>query len=259
MKRSAQANLAHQRRLRPRPSGQFFLTFLLICSACAQTSIKPVVHRDYTVPRPARILVYDFAFNAADVNEYQGIMRQQPSIRNPMARQHELGKAASEALALHLKDNLQRLGFTVERVPRGTRAGDADLVIDGRFVTIDEGNPLRRLVIGFGAGASAMETRVKVSAANGKESVLEFTTRAESGRLPGATATAPIGAALPMAVGVGLAAGGAAATSMTEDSSSVKGMAASSASQIAGYLGEFFVNQGWISSAQAKIAKSPIR
>ena len=252
MARSAQAILAYHHAVRP-ACRQFLVTVLLICSACAHTSTRPIVRSaDNTVPRPARILLYDFAFSVADVNEYQGIMRQQPSIRSPMQRQHDLGKAASEALALHLAANLRHLGFRVERVPRGTRASRTDLLIDGRFLSVDEGNPLRRLVIGFGAGASAMEIRVQVSGLSRKESIVEFTTRAESGRFPGAVATAPVGVTLPAAAGIGLAAGSAAANRIDADASGVTAMATANARQIARYLGLFFVEQRWLSSAQVE-------
>lgn len=228
---------------------------MLICSACAQTSIRPIARSlDNSLPRPERILLYDFAFSANDITEYQGIMRQQPSVSSPIERQHALGNTASEALALHLAASMRRLGFVVERVPRGTKLGNTDLLIDGRIITVDEGSPLRRLVIGFGAGASTMETRVRVFGPGRKESIVEFTSRAESGRLPGAVATAPVGVALPAAAGIGLAAGSAAASRIDADASSVTGMADSNARQIARYLSLFFVDQGWLSSAHVKAA-----
>lgn len=229
---------------------------LLLLTSCAQTTSRPIVRgAARNLPPPARILLYDFAFNAADVNEYQGIMRQQPSIRSAIARQHEIGKAASEALAANLADGLRRLGFTVERVRRGTAADKSDLVIDGRFVSIDEGSPLRRLVIGFGAGASTMQTRVQVSGMDQNQIFMEFTIRAEGGRLPGAVATVPVGAALPAGVSLGLAAGGAVASSMSASTSNVDGLTAASANKALRHLAGFFADQGWISSKQANAAR----
>jgi len=51
--------------------------------ACAQTSVRLVSRgEEKNLRPPARILVYEFAIAGAAVIEYQGIMRQQPSIRD---------------------------------------------------------------------------------------------------------------------------------------------------------------------------------
>ena len=60
------------------------------------------------------------------------------------------------------------------------------MLIDARCLTIDQGNPLRRLVIGFGSGASRFETFVGVYGGPERRKLLEFTTLADSGSLPGA-------------------------------------------------------------------------
>ena len=68
---------------------------IVVCSAvaCGQTGIRNTTVRAPTnVPRPERILVYDFAVSAEDVKEYQGIMRQQPTIKDPAER--EIGRAS---------------------------------------------------------------------------------------------------------------------------------------------------------------------
>jgi hypothetical protein len=68
---------------------------------------------------PARILVYDFAFTEAEITEYDGIMRQQPSIRDSNERRRQMGRIVSEALAISMTDKLRHLGFTVERASSG--------------------------------------------------------------------------------------------------------------------------------------------
>lgn len=161
--------------LRPR----HVLIFLpLLSAACAQTTVRPIVlTAERNLQRPKRILLYDFATTAAKINEYQGIMRQQPAKQNPVERQRNLGKIASSALTADVDLWLRRRGFTVERVPHGVSVEPTDLIIDGQIVNIDEGNPLRRLLIGFGSGASTMTTRVQIFAAGGRQKVLEFATR----------------------------------------------------------------------------------
>jgi len=224
--------------------------------ACAQTSIRLVSRgEEKNLRPPARILVYEFAIAGAAVIEYQGIMRQQPSIRDPVERQHQTARLAGEALAVHLTHGLRQLGFTVERASPGGPAGEDDLVIDGRFVIVDEGNPVRRLVFGFGAGAATMETRVQVIAASQRHKLLEFATRANSAAMPGAVATVPVAAMVPAGLSAGLTAGSAVATGLTHNSSDVVRMAAASADEAVRYLSEFFAKLGWIKTGQLKKAR----
>jgi hypothetical protein len=89
-------------------------------------------------------------------------MRQQSSIRDPIKRQRQIGRIASDALAVNLTHGLRHLGFTVERASLGATAEESDLVIDDHFLIVDQGNPLRRLVFGSEAAAATMETRVQV-------------------------------------------------------------------------------------------------
>jgi hypothetical protein len=53
-----------------------FAALLILGTACAQTSVRPIVRtEDQNLRAPARILVYDFAISEAHVIEYDGIMR----------------------------------------------------------------------------------------------------------------------------------------------------------------------------------------
>ena len=85
------------------------------------------------LPRVSRILVYNFAVSEQEVKEYQGIMRQQPTIKDPAERERLLAQEVKDALADEMVDQLRSLNFTVERVARGTRATGNDLVVDGQF------------------------------------------------------------------------------------------------------------------------------
>ncbi|HEY2917603.1 MAG TPA: DUF4410 domain-containing protein [Candidatus Binatia bacterium] len=234
----------------------FLATPLALTVACAQTSIRPIARTaDKNLPPPARILVYDFTISEAEVIEYDGIMRQQPSIRDPIERRWQIGRIAGEALAVTLTDKLRHLGFTVERASSGASAEENDLVIDGRFLIVDQGNPLRRLIFGSGAGAAMMQTRVQVIAAGQRKKVLEFATQANSGTMPGAVATAPIAAMIPFGVSAGLTAGSAVATRLSSSPSDVTQMAVSSADEAVCYLSEFFAKLGWIKSDQVMKAR----
>jgi hypothetical protein len=165
----------------------FGALLLFSAAACAQTGVRNVkLSQEKNLPRPSRILVYDFAVSEREITEYQGIMRQQPSVKDPKERERQLAKEVKDALAEEVVDGLRVLGFTVERVSRGTVATGNDLLVDGQFLTVDEGNPLRRLVIGFGSGTSTLQTHAQVYQGEDAWKVLEFTTHSASGKLPGA-------------------------------------------------------------------------
>ena len=74
--------------------------------------------RDTNLPRPSRILLFEFAVSEDDVREYQGIMRQQPTIKNASERERVIAKDVKDALAEEIIDGLTSLGFVVERVDR---------------------------------------------------------------------------------------------------------------------------------------------
>jgi hypothetical protein len=237
---------------------RFFLGALLLCFivACGQTGIrKAALTSETNLPRPERILVFDFAVSEEEVKEYQGIMRQQPTIKDASERERLLAQEVKDALADELVDALKSLGFVVERVPRGTRATANDMVIDGQFVTVDEGNPLRRLVVGFGSGASTIQTQVQVYQAPEARKLLEFTTQSDSGKLPGAAPMLGAGAVAQGGVTAGMTVANAAVSGVKTYKSDVARMAAASGDQAARYLSEFFAAQGWIEPDKVRKAR----
>jgi len=230
--------------------------FLLYIAACGQTGVRSMSRtQDKDISRPSRILVYNFAVSAQDVKEYQGIMRQQPSIKDPAEREREIARNVVEALAGELVDGLRALGFTVERVERGTAATSNDLVIDGQFVDVNEGNKLHRVVVGFGSGASTVDTQVQVYQGTERRKLLEFATHSNSGNLPGAAPMLGAGAAVQGGVTAGMVIGNAALTGVKAYRSEVERMAGYSGDQVARYLSEFFAQHGWIRQDQVKKAR----
>ncbi len=227
-----------------------------LIAACGQTGIrKASLTSETNLPRPSRILVYDFAVSEQEVKEYQGIMRQQPTIKDPAERERLLAQEVKDALAEEVVDALKPLGFVVERVARGTKASGYDLVVDGQILTIDEGNPLHRLVIGFGTGGSAVQTQVQVHQAPDARKLLEFTTQSDSSKMPGAAHTLGAGAVAQGGVTAGMVVANAAVSGAKTYKSDVARMAAVSGDQVARYLSEFFAKQGWIKPDQVRKAR----
>jgi hypothetical protein len=183
--------------------------------------------------------------------EYQGIFRQQPSNRNPLERQRLLASAVSETLSTELISKLKALGFVAERAPRGIAVDDDVITIEGEFIRIDEGNPLRRFIVGLGSGAAKVQTRLTVYRGSQRIKLLEFITDAESGKLPGAAITFVAGSAVPPLASAGLITANAVASRL-QNSPDVRYLARSSAAQAAQYLSQYFVSQQWIRPDQVK-------
>jgi hypothetical protein len=229
---------------------------LFFISACGQAGVRNMkVTQDQNLPRPSRILVADFAVSEREVKEYQGIMRQQPTIKDPAERERQLATEVKDALAGEVVDGLRALGFAVERVSRGTQATGNDLLIDGYFFTVDEGNPLHRLVIGFGSGVSTVDSQVHVYQGDDSRKLLEFTTHSDSGKLPGAAPIMGAGAVAAGGVTAGMVAANAAVSGVKTYNSDVARMAAASGDQVVRYLSEFFARQGWIRPDQVRKAR----
>jgi len=182
-------------------------------------------------------------------------MQQQPTDKDDAERERLLAQEVKEARADELIEGLRSLGFRVERAKRGTPATGTDMLIDGQFLTVDEGNPLRSLVIGFGNGASSVQTQVQVYQGPDARKIMEFTTQSDSSKMPGAAATMAAGAAVSGGVTAGMVAANAAASGVKTYKSDVARMAADSGDQVARYLSEVFEKQGWIRPDQVRKAR----
>ena len=138
---------------------------------------------------------------------------------------------------------------------RGTPAGPNDLVVNGEFIDINEGNRLRRIVIGFGSGESAVDTQIHVYEGAQARRLADFTTHSDSGHAPGTAVTMTAGAVATGGVGAAAVAGEAAVSGIRAHRSATAQMAGRSADQAAAYLSELFAKEGWIAADKAKHAK----
>jgi len=230
-------------------------------SACARTTVKPSYERPETaLQRPQRILVYNFAVTPGQVQENQGFFQSlvnSADTSTASEREQEIGLQVADRLAEDLVAGIRNLGLPVERAQRSTVVPPGALLISGVFLNIDEGNRMRRLVVGFGAGQSVVETQVKlISYGQGSyRSVLEFSTHADSGTMPGAAVTMGAGAAAQGGVTAGMAVANAGVSGVRTYRSTVEAAAGRTADQAVAYLSEFFFKQGWIRVDQVHDAK----
>ncbi len=207
------------------------------------------------LPRPARILIVDVSSDQAKVKAYDGILRHHSEKSSPAERRRELRETAANSFERRMIDGLSRLGFAVTGVPRGIDVLDDELLIDSRCLTIDQGDTVRRLVFGFGSGASKFESLVSLYHGPEQRKLLEFMAVADSGKLPGVALTLPAGAIIQGGLSAGLLASSAASSGISAYLSEVSKMASSSADEAVRYLSEFFASQGWIGRDQMTRAR----
>jgi hypothetical protein len=202
---------------------------------------------------PTAVVVYPFAANASDVSLNSSVF--QVAYRNMTdkdqgAEELDLARQTAHNICVRVAASLTGKGINTTCLQRGVPPTGANvLVLDGEFTDISEGNRLRRMVVGLGAGASKVDTVVQViqKTDQGSTEILDFATSADSGYMPGAGITRPAGAAAGGAtaaasLGVNLAAGG-----VKNVTSSTGYLVDKTTDQIVQQVVNYYNRQGWSS------------
>jgi len=222
---------------------------LVVAAGCATTKVTQRESRigDQKLPRPDRILVYDFGASPADVPANSALAGRYDPNQQPTADQIAVGRELGAEVANELAAQIRAMGLPAERAPRGTTPQLDDIVLRGYFASIDEGSAAKRMAIGFGSGSSKLTTVVE-----GYQMTRQGLRRLGSGTIEAAGAKGP-GVAAPAAVAI--ATGnplGIIVTSAVKvggevtGRSTIEGRAKQTAEEIAEQLRPRFEQQGWI-------------
>lgn len=199
---------------------------------------------------PSKIVVFPFTTGAAAITLNQGLgarLKRDYEGKNLSAEQGKLAQTTAQDLCVKVASSMAQNGWNAACQPRGIPLPESNtLVIDGSFTQISEGNRLQRNVIGLGMGASKLDTQVGFyQNSNGNSAqLLSFSTHADSGKMPGAGVTGPIG----LAAGAGAAASvgvNVAAAGVKSIRSSTAYLSDQTAKQIVLQANSFFSQQGW--------------
>ncbi len=229
-----------------------------IAGGCGRAAIRPEQTTSAgRLPRPERVVVLDFRVDPDAVSPDAALGKRIESElegTSSAERREEIAEQVADALAEDLVKGIRGLGLEAERGERSAAYPPGTLVIDGCFLSIDEGNRLKRLVIGFGAGRSSVDTQVAVDmlTRRGRKRLLTFEAEARSMPMPGAAVTMGAGAAAQGATAVAVSGGVGV---LKETRSTAEADAGAGASQIVDYLSEFFAREGWIAPELAKSAR----
>ncbi len=239
--------------------GLLAFMILAIAAGCAPTTVQQKQEAVAQLPRPDRILVYDFAVSPDEVKLDTGlsaeIMQKYAEHKGASrsAEEIKVGHKVADALAAELVKKINSYGLFAERA-FGLPSGKGKiLMVKGQLLSIDEGNRTERVAIGLGAGRSSVQANVQVyeMTAKGMQEVDTLRGMAKSGRKPGMGEMMGVGAIAGHLLTSTIVSGVVSGTSEIKFDT-VEADGKRLADQIAQDLGKFFVDQGWIAPEALK-------
>lgn len=242
----------------PRPAGRrrALLTAAalsaVLLGACTSVDVTPGVGATERLPRPDRVLVYNFAVTPGEIqlDAVGSAITRNIDGTADSAQERDVGHAVVEALAKHLVTSINGMGLYAQRAAGPLPPVGNDVLIMGQLVSIDEGSATERMVIGLGAGRSSVEAHVQVyeSEAGRSIPIESMTGTAKSTLMPGAAETMGVGALTGhLLVSTAITAGSQVANQTL--SANVESEAGRLGDKIADQLKQLFVRQGWIAGS----------
>jgi hypothetical protein len=226
-----------------------FLPVLFLAFGCASTKVSE--RERYSagrLPRPAQIVVYDFVTTPDGVAPDSALAGQtEAPAAPPTADRVELEKQLGMQIAEELAAEIRKMGLSSVRATSHTVAQVNDIMIRGYLLSVDSGNELKRVTLGFGSGASELKTLVEgyQITASGPRKLGHGSIDAGGGKMPGGALG--VAALLVTHNPVGLAVqAGVQGYGELSGSAKIQGRAKQTAKEIADQLKIRFQEEGWI-------------
>lgn len=221
---------------------------LSLASGCATTTMSPPPELNGArLEKPGRILVYNFVANAADLDAESAANGEYAPAPQPSEQEIAVGRQLGASVAQHLVEEINDMGLTAVIGNDAPAPQVGDIVIRGRFTSIDEGSAAKRLMIGFGSGKADLQTMVDgyVMTPRGLRRVGGGSVDSSGGKTPGLVL--PILVTAATANPIGLIVGGAVKVGQeVSGNSTIEGAAKRTAKQIGERLETRFQQEGWI-------------
>ena len=221
----------------------------LVMAGCASTK---VTSRDEAalgqLPRPNTIWVYDFAATPSDVPDESALAGEHSEHNPPQtAEQIKTGRQLGAEIEAELVKLIRGMGMPAEHAVKATKPQINDLVLRGYLVSFNKGSAAKRILIGFGSGASDLKVAVEgfQMTTQGLRKVGGGTTDSEGGKTPGADLGAAALIATHNPVGL-IVSSGLKIYEEESGKSKVTGRAEQTAKEIADVLKKRFQQEGWI-------------
>jgi Domain of unknown function (DUF4410) len=124
------------------------------------------------LPKPEKVLVYDFTVPgdviSVDTSAASKMTRRGKTAEGePKSSPEVVARQVQSAFSKSLVSELQRASVPAEAAPAGadTAAAPNALLVQGEFTAVNEGSKTKRVLIGFGKGASDVQAHVTVKLA----------------------------------------------------------------------------------------------
>jgi hypothetical protein len=226
------------------------LLALFVVAGCASTNVTQQTPMSSPgLARPNQIWVYNFVANPADMPADSSIRGSvgAPSTP-PTAEQLEEGRKLGTLIAADLVVDINAMGLSAVQAGPGSSPQVGDGVIRGYLVSVQGGSTAKRLVIGFGAGTSEMDTVVEGYSVTpqGWRKLGSGTLTSSGSKTPGLVVPAAVAIATANPIGL-IVVGGAKIYSEASGRSGLEGRAKATADEIAVQLKIRFQDRGWVS------------
>jgi len=216
-----------------------------IVGGCAKARVEPTQRASRDMPKPDFILVNNFGVNPNDVQLDRGMLAsgmRDAQGKNPNAEEARVGAIVSDKLAASLVEELRKAGIAATRPGPTVKPTETTVVLNGQFLTVDQGNQTMRVWVGFGLGGSELRTRIQAIQAGQLVAQAETSTRSnlKPGMLTSAGASAAAESGTAPAVG-------AATTGLSEAFlNTVQADARRTAEEVAKKIKEGYQERGWM-------------
>ena len=221
---------------------------LLLLAGCASTRVSDrETYAGAKLPRPDRILVYDFAATPDEVPAQSTAAAAAAGTTPQTAEDIAEGRKLGAAVAKELVADLQGMGLPAVEAAGQPAPRVNDIAIKGSFVTIEEGSAGKRVLLGFGSGGSDLETVVEGfrMTPEGLRKLGGGKVNSGGNKTPGVVVPLAVMAATANPIGL-IVVGGMKAYGEVSGSSTVEGRAKATADEIAAQLKVAAEKQGWI-------------
>lgn len=221
---------------------------LIALVGCASTKItERQTYQHGQLPRPDRILVYDFATAYADLPSWsEPAHRYEATMTTTSDKVLEKGRELGAKVANDLVEEIREMGLPATSA-EGQTLRPGDVMIVGYFESIDEGSAAKRIVLGFGSGGADLKTRVEgyQMTEQGPRELGSRDLDSGGGKTPGVIVPLAVTIAthnpIGLIVGTALHVGGEVSGKTTID-----GSAQRTAKAIGSELRRIFQGNGWI-------------
>jgi hypothetical protein len=230
----------------PRGRTVSWLVGLLVLTGCASTQVtERQRYEGAKLARPDRIIVQDFAATASEVPAESTVAAAAPTPQT--AEEIEEGRKLGAEVARQLVIDLQNMGLPAVQAEGQPPPKVGDIVIKGSFVTVQEGSAGKRVLLGFGSGASDLNTVVEgyQMTDQGLRKLGGGDVNAGGGKTPGMVVPLAVMAATANPIGL-IVVGAMKVHGEMSGSSTIEGRAKATADEIAQELKGAAQRQGWI-------------